>query len=160
MAESDISIHTHVVDNKIIKVSCHTSPFGTENSSSIQLATTSVSTEDCDYLRVMPDELNSGEMLTAASEFDVTNSNAHSNCAQQQQHRERNTATMADEDMYMAVIDDSDTHSRCVYQQRHYKRNSPVIVDDGMYMAVTNASKNHVYTAVIADSDLTDSVST
>lgn len=114
MAGNDDSIEIRIVDNKPLKVEHYTSLSETDDNNSIRLATTSVSKEDCDYLRIISDVLISGDMETAAndSEADVTDNDTHSQCAQKQQYQECNLTARPDKHIYTIVIDDSDVSTQ------------------------------------------------
>lgn len=110
MTESNVSFKAHVVDNKQSKVEHQMSPSETDNSNSIQQAPTSTSADDCGYLRIISDELTSGETVQTVneSESDVTDSRTHSQCIQQQQPQEINSAPQADDHMNSTITDGND----------------------------------------------------
>jgi hypothetical protein len=119
MTESNVSVEVHVVDNKQFKVEHQTSPSETDSSNSIQQAATSTSADDCGYLRIISDELSSGESVQTVneSESDVTDGYTHSQCnIQQQQHQDSNSATRADDHMYMTITDDNDVSTQSLIQ--------------------------------------------
>lgn len=90
--------------------------------------------EDSDYLRVISDALIPGEMPITANQCE------------------------SDSD---SDVTDNDTQGQCVQQQRCQHSSSATRADSGTYMTVINDRNDHGYDAiVIADSDLTDSVST
>ncbi len=123
MAERNVSVevHVHVVDNKQLEVEHQTSPGDTDNSNSIQLATTSMSVDDdCGYRRMISDVLSSGETVTTVneSESDVTDGYTHSQCnIQQQQHQDSsNSATRADDHMFVTMSDGNDVSTQSLIQ--------------------------------------------
>jgi hypothetical protein len=127
MAESDVSIEVHLVDNKLVRKEHHASFSQTDSGKSTQLATKPMSINDCDYLHVISDELISGHMETATndSECDATHSDTRSQCAQHQQYQDSNLPTRADKHIYTTVIADSDvsTQSKPISRQLiHSKR--------------------------------------
>lgn len=81
-----------------------------------QFDTDGNTTNDHDYLRVIPDELISDEMVAAAEDIksDILKSLPPSRCVQQQLCPQSKSATRTNDNTYMVVIDDSDTHNQCV----------------------------------------------
>jgi hypothetical protein len=110
----------------------HTSTSETRNSSLTQPVTTSVSKKHHDYLHIFSDARIPCEMPITAAQ------------------RESDTD-----------VTDIDTQSQCVVQQqRREDSNSTKEAVSDTYMIVMDDSKDHVYTTVIDDSDLTDRVGT
>jgi hypothetical protein len=144
MADSDVSVKVHFVDNKQSKVEHQTSPSETDDINSIQqtatstpagddcgylpivsddlnnsiqqAATSTSADDDCDYLLIVSDVLSAGETVKTVndSESDVTDSNTHSLC--NIQHEDSNSATGADDHMYMIITDDNDVSTQSLIQ--------------------------------------------